>query len=372
MAPDPTIHTLMRTDSSMRVVGLDRAEQAAQIGSWCWAPPTDEMWWSDNAFRLFGLEPGEITPSRQWVRGHVHPDDRPRLQRAGERLRRGARISPAEFRTLQADGTRWLQVIATAVQRLDDGPELIFGILRDVTDQRRAEREVGARIAVSDALAGWDSLERGATALLRGLAEALGFVAATLWLARDEALVAGALWHAPSGGLAVFARVTRQSSLAPGAELAGQAWTRRGLVSADGVPEPPRTARDDATAAAGLRGAIAVPVLKGEEVLAVVELHSRQQIRLSERLAHSLIGIGHELGEFLSHRRAELEPPALTARQLEILQLAAAGRSGREIAERLFVSTSTVKTHFKHIFTKLDAPDRAAAVAKALRRGLIQ
>ena len=362
----------MQADSAMRAVGLDRAEQAAQIGSWCWAPLTDEMWWSENAFRLFGLEPGEITPSRLWVRGHAHPDDRQRLQRAGERLRRGARMSPLEFRTLQADGPRWLLLTATDVQRPGDGPELVFGILRDVTDQRRAEREVGARIAVSDALAGWESLERGAIGLLRGLAEALGFVAATLWLARDEALVAGAVWHAPSGDLAAFERVTRQSRLVSGAELAGQARARRRPVSAAGVPDPPRTARDDATAAAGLREAIAVPVLKGEEVLAIVELHSRQQIGLSDRLARSLVGIGHELGEFLSHRRGELEPPALTARQLEILQLAAAGRSGREIAERLFVSTSTVKTHFKHIFAKLEVPDRAAAVAKGLRRGLIQ
>jgi DNA-binding CsgD family transcriptional regulator len=85
----------------------------------------------------------------------------------------------------------------------------------------------------------------------------------------------------------------------------------------------------------------------------------------------SFVAIGHELGEFFSHRRGEFESPALTARQLEVLQLAADGRSGPQIAERLFVSPSTVKTHFKHIFAKLEAPDRASAVATGLRRGLI-
>lgn len=359
-------------DSALRSVVLERAEQAAQIGSWRWAPLTGELSWSDNAFWLFGLEPGQITPSWRWVREHAHPDDRQRLQLANERLRRGARLSPLEFRTLQRDEHRFLQLIETAIQRSDDGPELVFGILRDVTDQRRAEHEVGARIAVSDALAAWASLDHGAMRLLRGLAESLGFVVGTLWLARDDALVASAVWSAPSRDLAHFEHVTRQSRLAPGAELPGEAWAMRGPVGTVAVPAQPRTMRDHALAAAGLRWAVAVPVLKGEEVLAVVELHARHQIRLSDGLVRSLIGIGQELGEFFSHRRAELESPALTARQLEILQLAADGCSGPQIAGRLFVSTSTVKTHFKHIFAKLEAPDRASAVAKGMRRGLIQ
>jgi DNA-binding CsgD family transcriptional regulator len=139
------------------------------------------------------------------------------------------------------------------------------------------------------------------------------------------------------------------------------------------TPSPEQVAKlGDVAAAAGLRGAVALPVLKGDEVLAVVELHAQQRIPLSDRRVRSFIGIGRELGEFLWHRRGELGPAALTARQLEILQLAAAGHSSREIAERLFVSPSTVKTHFKHIFAKLEARDRASAVAKALRRGVLQ
>jgi PAS domain S-box-containing protein len=361
----------LQPDPAMRRALLEQAEHAGQFGSWCWSPPTDEISWSDNVFRLFGLEPGEITPSRQWVREHAHPDDRHGLQRAGERLRRGLRMAPVEFRTLRAGEPRHLGLIVTAVQQPGDGPELVFGIVRDVSDQRRAEHEVRAHIAVSDALAGWDSLDRDATALLRGLAEALGFAVATLWLARGDALVAGAVW-CTSPDLAEFERATRQARLAPGAALPGRAWALRAPVSATGLPGPPRSARDDAAAAAGLHGAVAVPVLKGEEVLAVVELHARQQIVLPDRRVRSLTGIGRQLGEFLSHRRGELGPAALTARQLEILQLAAAGHSSRDIAERLFLSTSTVKTHFKHIFAKLEVADRTAAVAKALRRGLFQ
>jgi DNA-binding NarL/FixJ family response regulator len=62
----------------------------------------------------------------------------------------------------------------------------------------------------------------------------------------------------------------------------------------------------------------------------------------------------------------------LTPRELEVLQLAAEGRSTSEIADALYLSSVTVKTHFQHIYKKLGARDRTAAVAECMRRGLIR
>lgn len=62
---------------------------------------------------------------------------------------------------------------------------------------------------------------------------------------------------------------------------------------------------------------------------------------------------------------------ALTPRELEVLDLAAAGCNGPMIAARLVLSAATVRTHFEHIYEKLEVRDRAAAVAKAMRMGLI-
>jgi DNA-binding CsgD family transcriptional regulator len=63
--------------------------------------------------------------------------------------------------------------------------------------------------------------------------------------------------------------------------------------------------------------------------------------------------------------------PRLTPREQEVLQLAAEGRSTREIAAVLVLSPGTVKTHFQHIYDKLASGDRVSAVATALRLGLI-
>ncbi|MEU5283510.1 response regulator transcription factor [Streptomyces sp. CA-278952] len=62
---------------------------------------------------------------------------------------------------------------------------------------------------------------------------------------------------------------------------------------------------------------------------------------------------------------------SLSAREREVLVLVARGTTNREIAAELFISEATVKTHLTHIFAKLGAKDRAAAVAVGYDRGIL-
>ena len=61
----------------------------------------------------------------------------------------------------------------------------------------------------------------------------------------------------------------------------------------------------------------------------------------------------------------------LTAREREILQLLADGMSNADVAQKLFISQETVKSHVRHILTKLEADTRTHAVAIALREAII-
>jgi DNA-binding NarL/FixJ family response regulator len=61
----------------------------------------------------------------------------------------------------------------------------------------------------------------------------------------------------------------------------------------------------------------------------------------------------------------------LSHRELEVLELIAAGTTNREAAVRLFITEATVKTHLLNIYAKLGVSDRAAAVAEAFNRGLL-
>ena len=72
----------------------------------------------------------------------------------------------------------------------------------------------------------------------------------------------------------------------------------------------------------------------------------------------------------LSRVRSPGQEP-LSQRELEVLELVAAGSTNREAAARLFISEATVKSHLIHIYGKLGVGDRAAAVAEAFNRGLL-
>ena len=64
--------------------------------------------------------------------------------------------------------------------------------------------------------------------------------------------------------------------------------------------------------------------------------------------------------------------PLISKREEEVLRLMATGVSIPEAARRLFISVKTVKNHLSSIYQKLDSHDRAQAVLKAVRMGLIQ
>lgn len=70
-------------------------------------------------------------------------------------------------------------------------------------------------------------------------------------------------------------------------------------------------------------------------------------------------------------RRLTQPRTSLSARELEILEAVATGHTNKEIAQELFISRATVKTHLVHIFDKLGVDNRTSAVAKAREQQLI-
>ena len=115
-----------------------------------------------------------------------------------------------------------------------------------------------------------------------------------------------------------------------------------------------------------------MPATYGDEVLAVLTFASHRQAVTTDQFMRSMLGIGYEIGHFLARRRGELSAPALSPRELQVLQLSATGYARRQIAEEIGLSEATVKTHFEHIYDKLGVRDRASAVGEALRQGLIR
>jgi LuxR family maltose regulon positive regulatory protein len=116
------------------------------------------------------------------------------------------------------------------------------------------------------------------------------------------------------------------------------------------------------------------------EALALGVPHGFRRLYLDEGapMVELLQTCGDELATTVLASRQEDQPRATTAqpeglseRELEVLRLLATELTGPEIAQRLFVSLNTLRTHTKHIFTKLDVNTRRAAVRRAGEQGLV-
>jgi DNA-binding NarL/FixJ family response regulator len=97
------------------------------------------------------------------------------------------------------------------------------------------------------------------------------------------------------------------------------------------------------------------------ELLRAVRAAARGESVLSPGVAARLLG----------QVRSPADEP-LSARELEVLEIVSRGATNREAAAKLFISEATVKTHLLHVYAKLGVNDRAAAVAAAFDRGLLQ
>jgi DNA-binding NarL/FixJ family response regulator len=94
-------------------------------------------------------------------------------------------------------------------------------------------------------------------------------------------------------------------------------------------------------------------------------------LRAVRAAAHGQAVLSPSVATRLMSRVREPETKPLSRRELEILELVAAGTTNRDAAAKLLISEATVKTHLLNIYAKLGVNDRAAAVAEAFNRGLL-
>jgi PAS domain S-box-containing protein len=354
------------------------AEELACMGSWVLDLESRTALWSEGMYRILGLPPGRHAHSAGEILELVHPEDRERMEQLIEEVTAHPDAIPErgiehEVRMLRADGSvRELRAVGK-IDRDEAGSACWLGSAQDITELRSSERELRAHYSVSQALREWESFDLGVVDLLRRIATALDYPMASLWLWDESAgeLACRAFCSAPDVDPGDFEAAKRGVTFRIGKGKPGLAWlTREPVVTPDVASDAVFRPRD-AAMARGISSAVAFPAVGPAGSVAVLSFYSFEPRVPSAELLRTLTAIGRELGRFLSRRQAELSPRPLTEREIEVLRLAADGFSGPGIAEQLVLSPHTVRAHFEHVYEKLGVGDRAAAVAHALRTGLI-
>jgi signal transduction histidine kinase/DNA-binding response OmpR family regulator len=119
---------------------LNAAQHLAHVGSWEWRPP-DSFAWSDELYRIHGLSPQEPTPCGELFWRHLHPGDRERVRRIGEKAMEDGLPFSYHYRIVRDDAS--VRVLLSRGEAVFGGagrPIALMGADQDVTELRQAEQ----------------------------------------------------------------------------------------------------------------------------------------------------------------------------------------------------------------------------------------
>ncbi len=119
---------------------LAEAQRLAHVGGWAWDVTTGRIEWSDEVFRIFGLDPGEFEPTIDAVMSRLRPENRRLDQEVRSRAETDQGQFSFEMTVLRRDGSE-RRLVSTAEGVRDDhgGLVRILGSIQDVTEQREIE-----------------------------------------------------------------------------------------------------------------------------------------------------------------------------------------------------------------------------------------
>ena len=119
---------------------LAEAQRLSHTGSWAFNVSTGEVFWSQEIFRIFGLDPEKTRPTRERFFQSLHPEDRPLLEAAETKLRDGEDIE-FEYRIMRCDGSmKHILSRAHPVVNQSGETDEFVGVLMDITERKQAER----------------------------------------------------------------------------------------------------------------------------------------------------------------------------------------------------------------------------------------
>jgi PAS domain S-box-containing protein len=291
-----------------RELQLAHAQQVARVGSWEWDVEADEITWSDELYRIFGVDQRRFPATYEAFLRFVHQDDRDRV--AGEIRDALGNHAPfqRELRVIRSDGaTRILRCHGEVVADSAGNAVRMVGTCQDITESRRAEEQIALVRELALSIGEAESVEAAIELALRTICERTGWDLGQAWVptGEDTYLECSDAWFTRAPQVEPFRKRSVSQAIERGVGLPGSVWSTREPVwiadvrSEDNFPRAP-WARE-----VGLGAGLGVPVLAGEDVVAVLEFFVFEPCLEDEELVGVVSAAAAQLGFLVRRKQAE-------------------------------------------------------------------
>lgn len=186
-----------------------------------------------------------------------------------------------------------------------DGRRLYYSIIHDVTDRKRAESRLGLLQSIGLEVAAATDLNSALEVVLRRVAENTGWAFGQAWTpSQNGTVLRPARAWAAEPDLVSFGELSHAFTFEPGVGLPGRVWASKEPVWVQNVTIDDNFPRAAIAEQSKLRAALAVPILSGDEVIAVLEFFLREPRAEDERLVKVVAAVAAQLGLVIERKRA--------------------------------------------------------------------
>lgn len=264
---------------------------------------------NQGAEKIFGYSAEEVLgqlldlllPSRFGAAHHRHvqafaraPENARRMKVRGEIY--GRRKNGEEF-----------PAEANISKLTENGKTTFTVILRDVTERKRAERELRLLESITQDASEAGDVHAALAVTLDKVCETTGWTLAQAWVpgASGNVLECSPAWYGREAGLEDFRTANLGYTFAAGEELPGRVWTSRQSLWVHDVSGDTGLHRASLACQAGLKSGMGIPVLAGDEVVAVIEFFMREPRDADKRLLELVSSVAAQLGSVVQRKRTE-------------------------------------------------------------------
>jgi len=210
-------------------------------------------------------------------------------------------------------GVIWIAENARVVRDEVTGEVLYYeGMVQDITRRKAAETErdqanarLSVQYAVARSLAEVRHLGDASKKIVQAMCESMHWDFGAIWRVDMTAnlLRCVDIWNAPGFSAPEFAEATVQSAFPAGVGLPGRVWSSRKAFWIPDVVVDDHFIRSDLAVCSGLHGALAFPIMQGDEVIGVMEFFSRRIYTPDDDLFSMLTALGAQIGSFVERER---------------------------------------------------------------------